>query len=248
LPARGWIFYTPVTFQLAYIAAIVPPFSFNREQEEMIGDKVVPKPHHTAAAEAIHGLLKNKTENKRMVFTVAGESGAGKSEIAVELARFLTDQGAKPIVFQQDDYFFLPPKTNAETRKKDIGHVGLNEVNLALLDEHARRFKFVPGEAIEKPLVVFEEDRITKETVSPEDFDVMIAEGTYTTLLNHADVHIFIARSYVDTLEHRKDRARDTLDEFSERILEIEHNIISKHRSLAEIIVDGDYSAAWSDK
>ncbi len=214
----------------------------------MIGDKVVPKPHHTAAAEAVFGLLKDEVGGKRIVLTVAGESGAGKSEIAVELARLLTTQGAKPIVFQQDDYFFLPPKTNAETRKKNIKHVGLAEVNLALLDEHARLFKFSPGEAIEKPLVVFEEDRITKETVSPENFDVMIAEGTYTTLVNHADFHIFITRSYVDTLEHRKDRARDTLDEFSERILEIEHNIISKHKSLAEIIVDGDYRAAWADK
>ncbi len=214
----------------------------------MIGDKVVPKPHHTAAAEAVFGLLKDEVGGKRIVLTVAGESGAGKSEIAVELARLLTTQGAKPIVFQQDDYFFLPPKTNAETRKKNIKHVGLTEVNLALLDEHARLFKFSPGEAIEKPLVVFEEDRITKETVSPENFDVMIAEGTYTTLVNHANFHIFITRSYVDTLEHRKDRARDTLDEFSERILEIEHNIISKHKSLAEIIVDGDYRAAWADK
>ncbi len=214
----------------------------------MIGDKVVPKPHHTAAAEAVFGLLKDEVGGKRIVLTVAGESGAGKSEIAIELARLLTTQGAKPIVFQQDDYFFLPPKTNAETRKKNIKHIGLAEVNLALLDEHARLFKFSPGEAIEKPLVVFEEDRITKETVSPENFDVMIAEGTYTTLVNHADFHIFITRSYVDTLEHRKDRARDTLDEFSERILEIEHNIISKHKSLAEIIVDGDYRAAWADK
>lgn len=213
----------------------------------MIGDKVVPKPHHTAAAEAVFNLIKNELSSKRNVVTIAGESGAGKSEIAVELARLSSDNGAKPVVFQQDDYFFLPPKTNAKAREKNINHVGLSEVNLALLDEHVRGFKFSPGEPIEKPLVVFEEDRITGETISPKDYDLLIAEGTYTTLLNHADYHVFIARSYVDTLEHRKNRARDKLDAFSERILEIEHNIISKHRSLADIIVNDDYSVTRAD-
>ncbi len=212
----------------------------------MIGDKVVPKPHHTAAAEAIFVHLKKRMEKKRTAITVAGESGSGKSEIAVELERLLAGQGAKPIIFQQDDYFFLPPETNAQTRKKDIKHVGLGEVNLALLDEHVRLFKFSPADEIEKPLVIFAEDRVTKEKTAPADFDVLIAEGTYTTLLNHADFHVFIDRSFEETLEHRRERARDPLDEFSERILEIEHNIISKHKSLAEIVVNNDYTVTWA--
>jgi len=212
----------------------------------MIGDKVVPKPHHTAAAEAIFGHLKKRIEKKRTAVTIAGESGSGKSEIAVELERLFSSQGTKPVIFQQDDYFFLPPKTNAETRKKNIKHVGLGEVNLALLDEHIRLFKFSPGEEIEKPRVIFDEDRVTKETIAPTDYDILIAEGTYTTLLNHADFHVFIDRSFEETLEHRKERAREPLDEFSVRILEIEHNIISKHKSLAEIVVNSDYTVKWT--
>lgn len=212
----------------------------------MIGDKVVPKPHHTAAAEAVFVQLKKRMEKKRPAITIAGESGSGKSEIAVELERLFAGQGAKPFIFQQDDYFFLPPETNAQTRKKDIKHVGLGEVNLALLDEHVRVFKFAPAEEIEKPLVIFAEDRTTKETIAPADYDVAIAEGTYTTLLNHADFHVFIDRSFEETLAHRRERARDPLDEFSEKILEIEHNIISKHKSLAEIVVNNDYTVTWA--
>ncbi|UCH85570.1 MAG: hypothetical protein JSW50_07765 [Candidatus Latescibacterota bacterium] len=213
----------------------------------MIGDKVIPKPHHTAAAEGVFALLKDKVRDKRVAITVAGESGAGKSEIAVELARLFEAEDLRPLIFQQDDYFFLPPKTNAATRKKDIKHVGLGEVNLALLDEHTRLFKFAPGDKIEKPLVIFEEDRISRETVTPADYDLLIAEGTYTTLLSHGDFHVFIDRNFEETLAHRKARKRDTLDEFSERILEIEHGIISKHKRMAEIVVNNDYSVTWVD-
>ncbi len=101
---------------------------------------------------------------------------------------------------------------------------------------------------IEKPLVIFEENRITKETLTPAEIDLFIAEGTYTTLLNHADYHVFIDRTYEDTRAHRTGRGRDPLDEMSERFLEIEHSIISKHRSLAEIVVNEDYSVTWVGK
>ena len=214
----------------------------------MIGDIVVPEAHHTAAAEAVFTLLKDRIGDKRRSITIAGESGAGKSEIALELSRLFSGLGIKSLVLQQDDYFYLPPKTNDGNRRKNIKNVGLGEVNLALMNEHIRRFKFSPNEKIEKPLVIFEENRITRETLSPADIDLFIAEGTYTTLLNHADYHVFIDRTYEDTRAHRTGRGRDPLDEISERFLEIEHSIISKHRSLAEIIVNKDYSVTWVEK
>lgn len=214
----------------------------------MIGDIVFPEPHHTTAAEAIFGLLETRIGDKRRAVTIAGESGAGKSEIALELERLLTGIGKRSVILQQDDYFFLPPRSNEENRRKNIKSVGLSEVNLVLMNEHIRRFKFSPNEKIEKPLVIFEENRITKETLVPAEIDLFIAEGTYTTLLNHADYHVFINRTYEDTRAHRTGRGRDPLDEMSERFLEIEHSIISKHKGLAEIIVGKDYSVTWVGK
>jgi uridine kinase len=214
----------------------------------MIGDIVFPEPHHTSAAEAIFSLLENRVGDKRRAITLAGESGAGKSEIALELQRLFTGIAKRSVILQQDDYFFLPPRSNEENRRKNIKSVGLSEVNLVLMNEHIRRFKFSPNEKIEKPLVIFEENRITKETLTPAEIDLFIAEGTYTTLLNHADYHVFIDRTYEDTRAHRTGRGRDPLDEMSERFLEIEHSIISKHKSLAEIIVNKDYSVTWVGK
>jgi uridine kinase len=214
----------------------------------MIGDIVFPEPHHTAAAEAIAALLADRIAEKRRALTIAGESGAGKSEIAQELARIFASYRKKCLILQQDDYFFLPPRSNEENRRRNIRSVGLGEVNLVLMNEHVRRFKFSPSEKMEKPLVIFEENRVDKETIMPAEYDVLIAEGTYTTLLKHADYHVFIDKTYEETLAHREGRGRDPLDEVAERFLEIEHSIISKHRTLAEIIVNSDYTVTWVEK
>ena len=55
---------------------------------------------------------------------------------------------------------------------------------------------------------------------------------------------MFIDRDYLDTRAHREKRRRDEseLNSFIDRVLEIEHRIISAHRKLAEIIVNKDYS------
>jgi uridine kinase len=208
----------------------------------MIGDKVHTQPYHTKAAREIFEVVKDELGTGPVTFTVAGQSGAGKSEIAEELAKVLGEAGRKTIIFQQDDYFFYPPKTNHNRRLDDIEWVGTKEVNLKLLDEHLERFKNSNAQIIEKPLVIFKEDRITSEKVDLSPFKVLIAEGTYTTLLKNADYHVFIDRDYHDTEEHRKARGRDVVDEFSNKILKIEDRIISKHKSLASFIVRKDFS------
>ena len=118
----------------------------------MIGDKIHVQPHHTSAAKAVFEILKDKIGGGRVAVTVAGQSGAGKSEIAHELARFLDGDGHKTFVFQQDDYFVHPPKSNHNERVKDIDWVGTQEVKLKLMNEHVEAFKGGKHELLEKPL------------------------------------------------------------------------------------------------
>lgn len=208
----------------------------------MIGDKIHVQPHHTQAASQLFEAMKDKIGEERVAITVAGQSGAGKSEIAHELARFFDGEGHKTFVFQQDDYFVYPPKTNHRQRLKDIDWVGTKEVNLKLMDEHVGAFKKNRPELLEKPLVIFDEDRITSEKVDLSPFGIAIAEGTYTSLIKNADYHVFIDRDYYDTLEHRKERGRDNIDEFTDRILKIEDRIITKHKQYADFVVRKDYT------
>lgn len=205
----------------------------------MIGDKLVIKPHHTARAVEIAGYLEQRIQAP-FAMTVAGESGAGKSEVAAEIARLLTDKGIKSGILQQDDYFVFPPKTNHEMRRRNIDQVGLYEVKLDFMESNLRSFK--RGESpIYKPLVIFDEDRITTEEMEVVDLGVLIAEGTYTTSLKFADYRVFIDRDYRQTLESRKERARDKFEPFVEQVLEREHRIISEHKTLANAIISSDF-------
>lgn len=214
----------------------------------MIGDRVNVKPKHQKAARLIFDALAGLSLPERAAFTVAGQSGSGKSEIADALARLFDESGRRTLVFQQDDYFFYPPRTNHKRRVDDIEWVGANEVNLKLLDDHLAAFKGHPTLLLDKPLVVFTDDTITSEMVDLSPFAVLIAEGTYTSLLANADYRIFIDRNYHDTLEDRRERGREVVDDFSDKILRIEDRIISKHRELADFIVNRDFTVEVVDR
>lgn len=214
----------------------------------MIGDRIIPKPHHTNAAREIYAFIEPKVKNVRAALNIAGESGSGKSEIAAELKRFLDQGGIPTYIFAQDDYFRLPPKSNERARLEGIDRVGTSEVKLDLLDEHLASFTTTPDRAIVKPLVIYDEDRITEETLDPSAYTMAIAEGTYTTLLRHSTFHVFIDRTHVDTLTHRQERSREKHNEFYDRVLSIEHEIISGHKERANIIVNSDYSVRFTEK
>jgi uridine kinase len=208
----------------------------------MRGDKIIIKPHHEKAARGVAELLLPAVEaaDRRFAITVAGESGAGKSEVAAALAEEFAIHGITTTILQQDDYFVYPPKTNAEVRRKDINHVGMGEVRLDLMDENLEQ-ALAGAARITKPLVDFDADSIGEELVDLEGIDVLIAEGTYTTALVNADRRVFIDRSYIDTRESRSERAREEQDDYLERILTIEHEIISAHKRRADVVITRDY-------
>lgn len=216
--------------------------AFLYTQFEMQGDILIIQDWHRKAAHKVAEILMPdiKAEGGKHTISVAGESGAGKSEIASVLADSIKEKGLPSIILQQDDYFVYPPKTNAEMRQKDIRHVGLSEVHLGLLDQHLDYF--ITGKhEIEKPLVIFKENKITSETVSLKDIQVVIVEGTYTTNLKNIHKRVFIDRTYEDTREARKLRAREKQYDLLEKILFIEHKIIAAHKLMADIIVTKDY-------
>lgn len=208
----------------------------------MRGDKlVIQEGHRKAAWQIMEVLLPQIMQAEgKFIITIAGESGSGKSEIATALSQLLAEKGIKSLILQQDDYFVYPPKTNARMRRQNINHVGLSEVHLTVLDQHLHDILMGKTE-IDKPLVIFDDDLITEETVKLEGIKVVIVDGTYTSLLKNVHQHIFLDRTYIDTRETRKSRAREEQDESLERVLEIEHKIISSHRDTADIIVTSTY-------
>lgn len=210
----------------------------------MKGDIINLNDEYRNTAKKLAGPLIKEIKNYKNIYTfsVAGESGAGKSITAAAIAEFLEHEGFNVKIFQQDDYFYLPPFANDQKRRKDLKWVGPQEINLSLLDQHLKEAKLGVAEII-KPLVIYSENKITREIFDMKKVQVCIAEGTYTSLLKNINKRIFIDRNYKDTFNDRKNRARDKMDPFNEDVLKIEHQIIQQHKQMADIILDNNFNA-----
>jgi uridine kinase len=175
--------------------------------------------------------------------TVAGESGSGKSETGKAMADELEKHGIRSVVLGQDDYFVLPPRSNDMRRREDPQWLGPHaEVRLDLMEQHL--VSAIHGaREITKPLVDYGSNTIQEETVSLDGIRVLIAEGTYTSLLKHVDTRIFIARTWLDTLADRqvRNRGEEAGDPFIEHVLSTEHKIIAGHQQLADFVIRNDH-------
>src|SRR5512136_783750 len=162
----------------------------------MKGDKLVLQDYHRrAAAEIVSHIIQDIRKKKtRYIITVAGESGSGKSETGRAIADELEKFGIKSVLLGQDDYFVLPPKSNDEKRREDPGWLGPHiEVKLDVLEQNL--VDAIQGKKeISKPLVDYDSNTIENEIINLDRIQVLIAEGTYTSLLRHVDTRIFICR------------------------------------------------------
>ena len=211
----------------------------------MKGDVRVLGAHHRRAAAQIAADLGDAIAAKggRVLVTVAGESGSGKSETAAALAEQLLKLGLATVVLGQDDYFVLPPKSNDARRRTDAEWLGPHvEVRFDLLQANVDA-ALAGASEIEKPLIDYAGNSAAMDVASLEGVEVVIVEGTYVSLLRHVDRRIFIARNRLETLEHRKRRNRgsEAADPFIEGVLAVEHKIIAGHRALADFVLTRDF-------
>jgi len=185
----------------------------------------------------------------RYTITVAGESGCGKSETAKAIATELEECGLKTLILGQDHYCYLTPKFNDLKRKEDPEWLGPHvEIKMDLLENNLKAA--IKGELeIVKPVIDPAENSINNVKISLLGVKVVIAEGTYATLLKNVDTKIFIDRNRLDTLEDRKKRNRrnEVSDPFTEQVLITEHKIIAGHRLLADIVITKDFDVLFND-
>ncbi|MEQ1746919.1 MAG: hypothetical protein ABMA02_15910 [Saprospiraceae bacterium] len=207
----------------------------------MIGDVIkAEKKHYETSREILSLIGSNLRQPNRAVLAVGGESGCGKSVTAVCLQELLAETGTRALILHLDDYFAYPPATNHRRRLDDIGRVGLNEVRMSLLQAHIDAFR-AGASAITKPLSDYHTDQIVEETLYLSDIRVLIVEGTYSLALKSVDYRIFLTRNYLETREQRLQRGREIEDEFIERVLAIEHEIIAPFAAQADILIDKSY-------
>ena len=205
----------------------------------MIGEKIDTTFLNIRAADQILASFDFWKNTNRSVLAIAGESGSGKTHMATSLQQALAEKGCQALVLHMDDFFKLPPASNHAKRLQDIGHVGPEEVDLVRLNNVISAFKNGATQQI-VPLVNYYQNSSSEIEIELKELEVLIIEGTYTFFLDNTDFHLFMSRDYKQTKELRlaRNRGSEAQDEFVDRVLEIEHQLISKSASKADALID----------
>lgn len=209
----------------------------------MIGEKINQNLLNLNAAKALLSTFEVFDDPQKIVVAIAGESGSGKTHMATALAKELFANKIQTQILHMDDFFKLPPASNHAQRLTDISQVGPQEVNLERLNALISAFKLNAGNC-SIPTVDYYQNSIAESHVDLSEVQVLIIEGTYTFFLKDTNFHLFMSRDYKQTKELRlaRNRGNEAQDEFIERVLRIEHEIIAGSATKADAYIDYDFN------
>jgi len=206
---------------------------------------ILPTPLTENLRAAVHrnfkSIINSVNLRQPVAISIAGESGCGKTTLSCLLKELLDLHEIKNVILHQDDYFKLPPKQNHNAREVDFNHIGPKEVRLDLLDHHLSIIKSGGTSFLTIPVMNWEKDVEEVVDIDIRGVQVVIVEGTYTTLLKNTDYKFFINTSYLETRNNRINRNREEVTEFIERVLCKESNIIQSHKQAADVILNNRF-------
>jgi len=165
---------------------------------------------------------------------VAGEIECKTQNLSSALAEKLENDKSKTIILNVDDYFYLPPIKNSIKRSEDINNVGPKEVNFNQLIGNIEFLKGKESDILFKPKVNIDTDTIRKEFIEVDQIQYVIVHGRYSLLLDQVDVGI-----YMTPPNNHLSAAKSDIDK---RARMIEHEIIRKHKRLANYVCHSDGS------
>lgn len=166
---------------------------------------------------------------KPFLIGIAGRSGAGKSEIARQLAAWLP---GSPSVVSLDSYYFAMDDVPLEERaRRNFDHP--NSLDWPLIEQHVEAL--ARGESIEEPIYLFASHTRSHETKPIPAAKYMILEGLFALhderVRKHLSAKIFIETPDGVCYERRKER---DVVERGRTIPDIERQYCETVRPMAE--------------
>lgn len=203
--------------------------------------------------EKVRAWCEDKQEHERLVISLFGGSGSGKTTIAGALQQYLLNDGIGCFLLGGDDYPHRIPKRNDEERLRifeESGEDGLRDylgtpqeidfdrINEVLADFHAGK------NTITLRHMGREDGEIFSEETSFEGIRVLIVEWTHggSEYLEGVDLPIFLESSPEETRERRIRRNRDAnaASPFINMVVELEGEKLKRQRNRAKLIVGKD--------
>ena len=203
--------------------------------------------------EKVGAWCEDKQEHERLVISLFGGSGSGKTTIAGALQQYLLNDGIGCFLLGGDDYPHRIPKRNDEERLRifeESGEDGLRDylgtpqeidfdrINEVIADFHAGK------NTITLRHMGREDGEIFSEETSFEGIRVLIVEWTHggSEYLEGVDLPVFLESSPEETRERRIRRNRDSnaASPFINMVVELEGEKLKRQRNRAKLIVGKD--------
>lgn len=225
---------------------------------DMPGDSIRIRDEHISKAQTIFPLLiaeigkilDRDPERKKIVVSVCGGSGVGKSETASLLSYYLNASGIRAYTMSGDNYPHRIPKYNDLERERvyaENGEAGLRaylgselEINFKEVNEILRLFH-EGTDTIYLRRMGRTETALNYEPVDLSSTEVLMLEWTHgnSDHLRGIDIPILLGSTPAETLAHRIERNRDGAPDspFITMVLGFEQDMLTAQSHKAKIII-----------
>lgn len=209
----------------------------------MLGDILLITENHEKAAKQIVDRL-GKIVSEKIVISIGGESGSGKSELAHVISRRLKHRGELGKILHIDNYYKVSPQERTAWRKKHgVESIGWSEYDWDLIGQNIAEFR--AGKEAVLPCIDLLTDQEDKLITNFEGIKYLIVEGLYS-LKAEADLRIFIDLTYHETKKAQILRGKEPQNEFRLQVLQREHEVVQSLRPTADLLVTRDFAVVKS--
>ncbi len=210
----------------------------------MLNDLITITPRHENAARMISEKIKElrtSKPNNKMIITISGEVGTGKSTVSIVLARLLKKQSIRAKIIDLDDYYKIPPLERRKWRMEHgITSIGYDEYDWEKVARNIEDFK--KGKTSEMPCVDLITGYVDKLTTSFEGIDMLIINGLYSLKIENADLKVFIEQTYDETRDAQRYSQKEDIDAYRLKVLQREHEVVQSLKENAEFYIDFEQS------
>lgn len=210
----------------------------------MLNDLITITPRHENAARLVLDKvmeLRAEAPKEKMIITISGEVGSGKSTVSVVLGRMLKKRKIKVKIIDLDDYYKIPPLERREWRLANgLDSIGYDEYNWDKLNQNITDFK--RNRKSQMPCVDLISGNVDELHTDFKGIEMLIVNGLYSLKIEDADLKVMIEQTYDETRDAQIYSQKEHMDAYRLKVLQREHEVVQSLKSKADYFVDFENS------
>lgn len=210
----------------------------------MLNDLITITPRHENAARLILNKLleiRGSEPKDKMLITISGEVGSGKSTVSIVLGRMLKKRKIKTRIIDLDDYYKIPPAERRQWRMENgLDSIGYDEYNWDKLNQNITDFK--RNRKSSMPCVDLVSGHVDELHTDFKGIDLLIVNGLYSLKIEDADLKVMIEQTYDETRDAQLYSQKEDIDAYRLKVLQREHEVVQSLKNKANFYIDFENS------